>query len=272
MAELPRDPQLDSTLALLQRPYGYISARSRELGSDVVEARLMLRKTIFMTGKEAAQLFYNPMRFQRKHATPLRLQQSLLGTQGVQTTDDQAHAHRKRMFLHLMTPARLGALASTFTEELIMAATRWAAVEHVVLYESLHEVLTRAVCGWAGVPVAESEIGERTRELTLMFDRAGAVGPPHWMARHARNKAERWLARLIDAIRAGKHSPPEETAAYQIAFHRDLEGDYLSPRTAAIELLNILRPTVALSVYIVFMAHALHVHPECKAKLEAQTE
>lgn len=272
MAAFPRDPRLDSTLALLQQPYDYISTCSRALGSDVFEARFMMRKTICMTGKEAAQLFYDPERFQRKHAAPLRLQQSLLGTRGVQTTDDQVHAHRKRMFLELMTPARLAVLSSTFADELIAAATRWTSTERVVLYDALHEVLARTVCRWAGVPLGESEIGERTRELTLMFDRAGAVGPPHWMARHARNKAERWIARLIEAIRSGKQHPPEETAACQIAFHRDLDGNYLSPRTAAIELLNILRPTVALSVYIIFIAHALHLHQECKAKLDSESE
>src|SRR5215207_5295514 len=105
MAGLPRDPHLDSTPALLHQPYDYISARAQELGSDVFETRLMMRKTICMTGREAAQLFYDPLRFQRKHAAPLRLQQSLLGTRGVQTTDGHVHAHRKRMFLELMTPA-----------------------------------------------------------------------------------------------------------------------------------------------------------------------
>ena len=32
----------------------------------------------------------------------------------------------------------------------------------------------------------------------------------------------------------------------------------LDPRIAAVELLNILRPTVAVSVFITFTAHALH--------------
>lgn len=272
MTQLPRDPHVDSTLALLRQPYDYISTRSRELGSDVFETRLMLRKTICMTGREAAQLFYDPHRFQRKHAAPLRLQQSLLGTRGVQTTDDEVHAHRKRMFLELLAPERLAALNDTFTEELLAAATRWTWMERVVLYDALHEVLARAVCRWAGVPLPESEIEERTRELTLMFDRAGAVGPPHWMARHARNKAERWLARVIEQIRAGKLAASQDSAAYRIAFHRDLNDKPLRARTAAIELLNILRPTVALSVYVVFIAHALHVNPECKAKLDSEPE
>src|SRR3546814_15474251 len=43
----------------------------------------------------------------------------------------------------------------------------------------------------------------------------------------------------------------------------------LSPRVAAVELLNILRPTVAVSVFITFTAHALHQLPACRQNLQA---
>lgn len=49
-----------------------------------------------------------------------------------------------------------------------------------------------------------------------MFDRAGAVGPPHWRSRLARNFAERWLAELIEAIRAKLIDLPKETAAHRL--------------------------------------------------------
>jgi cytochrome P450 len=92
----------------------------------------------------------------------------LLGTRGVQTTDDQVHAHRKRMFLELMTPARLAALSSAFTEELITAATSWGSAERVILYDALHEVLTRTVCRWAGRASSRScsiEQGQSARRI-----------------------------------------------------------------------------------------------------------
>jgi fatty-acid peroxygenase len=38
---------------------------------------------------------------------------------------------------------------------------------------------------------------------------------------------------------------------------------------AAVELLNVLRPTVAVSVFITFAAVALHQHPACRQQLEA---
>jgi fatty-acid peroxygenase len=37
-----------------------------------------------------------------------------------------------------------------------------------------------------------------------------------------------------------------------------------------VELLNLLRPTVAVSVFITFAALALHEHPECRARLAAR--
>lgn len=267
MDHLPRDPRLDSTLDLLRAPYDFISSRCKALGSDVFETRLMLRKTICMTGKDAARLFYDAERFQRKHAAPIRLQQSLLGTRGVQTADDEAHLHRKRMFLALMSDERLQQLNSIFSHEFMLAAQRWSSMDRIVLYEALHEVLTRSICRWAGVPLDESEVAMRTAELTAMFDRAGAVGPPHWRSRRARNRAERWCAGLIQAIRKGQIKVPRASAAYRIAFHRDHEDRPLSAHTAAIELLNVLRPTVALSVYVVFIAHALHSYPRCKEAL-----
>lgn len=60
-----------------------------------------------------------------------------------------------------------------------------------------------------------------------------------------------------------------ELVAYVIAEHRDLNGELLSPHIAAVEVLNVIRPIVAAAVYITFVAHALHHHPECRSKLEA---
>jgi hypothetical protein len=39
-------------------------------------------------------------------------------------------------------------------------------------------------------------------------------------------------------------------------------------RIAAVELINVLRPTVAISWYIAFAAHALHANAECRQRLQ----
>ena len=269
MSYIPRDKNPDSTLALMSDPYGFISKRCRRYHSDLFETRLLLRKTICMTGPEAARLFYDPSRFVRSGAPPGRIEKTLFGQGGVQGLDDEAHRHRKRMFMSLMTPEQIRQLAETTADWWRTYARRWSSMDEVVLYDELHELLTRSVCTWAGVPLKESEVRRRARELTALFDYAGSVGPKHWWSRLARKRADRWIEGIIRQIRAGRLHPPEQTAAHAITWHRDLNGELLSPHVAAVEVLNVLRPTVAVAVYITFIAHALHEYPECRRKLEA---
>src|SRR3546814_4573317 len=98
MPQIPRDNRPDATLALLNDPYRFISKQCRAYGSDLFETRLMLRKTICMTGPEAARLFYDQSRFTRHGAMIGRIQKTLLGKGGVQGLDNEAHRHRKKMF------------------------------------------------------------------------------------------------------------------------------------------------------------------------------
>lgn len=68
---LPRDRRVDSTAALLTKPYGYVRDTCAWLGSDLFRARLLLRRTICMRGSEAAELFYDESRFKRRGAAQL---------------------------------------------------------------------------------------------------------------------------------------------------------------------------------------------------------
>ena len=150
MPQVPRDNRPDATLALLAAPYRFISKQCRAYGSDLFETRLMLRKTICMTGPEAARLIYDQSRFMRQGAMIGRIQKTLLGKGGVQGLDDEAHRHRKQMFMSLMTPERIEGLMATTAEEWQARARLWALRDEIVLYAELHELLTRAACAWAG--------------------------------------------------------------------------------------------------------------------------
>ncbi|WP_011578671.1 MULTISPECIES: cytochrome P450 [Chelativorans] len=272
MPRIPRDRSLDSTIALMGDPYRFISNRSRRYRSDLFETRLLLRKTICMTGPEAAQLFYDPSRFVRTGAMPKAIQKTLLGVGGVQGLDDDAHRHRKQMFMSLMTPERIEQLVQLTAAEWQIRVLKWGSMDEVVLYPELHLLLTRAVCAWAGVPLADSEVDARTKEIAALFDHAGAVGLRHLWSRWARKQADRWIADIIDQIRSGRIRPPEQSAAHIIAWHRDLNGELLTPQIAAVELINVIRPTVAVSVYMLFVAHALHAHPKIRERLQADED
>lgn len=57
MPDIPRDRTFDSTFALARDSYEYIAKRCRRYGADLFQTRIILRKTICMTGPEAAALF-----------------------------------------------------------------------------------------------------------------------------------------------------------------------------------------------------------------------
>lgn len=267
MPEIPRDPLPESTLALIRDPYRFISKRCERYQSDFFETTLMFQRTLCMRGREAAALFYSPQRFARAGVAPMWLQKTLFGVGGVQGLDGAAHRHRKQMLMSLMTPERIERLAHITSEYWRVALGKWVRRKRVVLYPELREILTRAVCDWAGVPLAESEVKQRTYQLTAMFDQAAAIGLGHFLSRRARRQAEQWITDVIEAIRAGRYHAPAESAAHVIARHRDASGALLDRHIAAVELINVLRPTVAVSVYMTFVAVALHQYPACQQPL-----
>lgn len=265
--DIPRERSFDSTLALLRDPYRYVSERCRAHGSDLFETRLRLQRTICLTGKEAAELFYDETLFSRKGAAPKRIQKTLFGEGGVQGLDGEAHRHRKALFMQIMSPERVTGLARASALCWRGLSREWVARPEVNLTEVSREVLTRAVCSWAGVPLTDAETPVRVRQLTALFDAAGAVGPRHWASRRARKRAEAWTGELVEQVRSRQLRPPEGCALQEIAFHRDEKGEVLSSRTAAVELLNVLRPTVAVSIYIAFVALALRRDEAFRRKL-----
>lgn len=267
MSSMPSATGFDSTLALLRNPYGFIRQTCRHLDADLFETRILLHKTICMTGAAAAEAFYREEQLIREGSMPSRIQKTLLGEGGVQGLDDATHQHRKKMFMSLMGTEHIAALQGMSLHMLDNFAPNWEARNEVVFYDEVREMLTRAVCAWCGVPIPEAEVATRTAQLTSLFQDAGAIGPKHWAARLARHRLEKWAARMIQQVRDGELQPTQESALHFIATWRDLDGELLNPRVAAVELLNVLRPTVAVSVFIVQTAHALYRYPELQEKL-----
>ncbi|MFL6214652.1 MAG: cytochrome P450 [Blastocatellia bacterium] len=267
MPQMPRDRAFDSTLALMSDGYCFISKRCRRYQSDLFQTRLMLQPTICMLGEEAARLFYDASRFQRHGAAPVRMKKTLLGESGVQTLDGEAHRRRKQMFMSLMTPESVKRLADLTFDQWRSYSEKWERMSRVVLFDEVNEMLCRAVCRWAEVPLKEEEVGKRTRDLVALIEGPGTAGPRHWRGRWGRRTTERWLGDLIDAVRRRELVPSEASALYTIAWHRELDGKLLDKKVAAVELINLLRPTVAISRFVIFAALALHEHPECRQNL-----
>jgi len=269
MPRLPRDKSLDSTAALFFEGYNFGTNRFRRYRSDFFETRLMLRRAVCMRGEEAAGIFYDEGRFRRRGALPRRGLKSFLGEGGVQTLDGDAHRRRKALFMSLMTPEGIKRLSDLTARHWRGYGEKWEGVDRVVLFHEAGELLCRAACEWAGVPLRESEVSKRTRDFEAMIDSPAALGPRHWRGRRARGRAERWIGNIVEDVRAGKREAPEGSALHAVVSHREAGGELLDGKVAAVEIINVLRPVVAVARFVTFAALALHEHPECRDKLLA---
>lgn len=272
MADIPHDRVPDSSLAFLADPYRFIGRRAEQLGSDVFATRLLGRRTICMYGRDAATLFYDTTRMQRSGAMPRRVVKTLLGAGGVQSLDGAMHRRRKEMFLELATGERIGQLLDLTDRQWSLHARRWQEQGGVCLYQGAADVLAGAAFAWAGIERGEGDTPGRTRDVVALFDGAGAVGPRHWKARLARTRLERWLAGVVREVRSDSRRCDPSSPLSWVARHLDADGQTLAPRVAAVELLNLVRPIVAVSVYISFIAHALHQYRDQREHVGAGTK
>lgn len=272
MKQMPREEGMDRSLSLMREGYMYILNRRRSFNSDVFETRLLGKKAICMGGEEASELFYDNEKFKRKNAAPNRALQTLFGKNGVQTLDEEPHMHRKEMFMSLMSRDELSRLTDIAKEQWELALNKWESMDEVVFYEEVQEIMCRSACIWAGVPIRERRFKSLAKALGSMFESAAAVGPNHWIGRNARNAAEKWIGGLVEKVREGDLKPPENTALHKFSWQRDLEGKLLDTETVSVEVINILRPIVAIAIYINFIALAVYHFPEERKKIEAGDE
>ncbi len=264
MPNIPQDRPLDSTFALLSEGYEFISNRCARYESDIFETRLMLRKAVCMKGEEAAKVFYEPDRFTRRGALPKSALWLLQDQGSALTLDKGAHRWRKQMFMALMTKDSVATLVELTGSEWTAAIAKWQGQDEVNLFQEVQEILCRAVCRWAGLTLSDEQARERTREFASMIDGAGSVGPRNWRGMMLRIRSERWARETVRAVREGHLQVQAGCPLHVVAWHRDENGNLLSNDVAAVELVNILRPTVAVGRYVVFSALALHEHPQCR--------
>lgn len=267
---IPRSTGFDSTLALQKEGYDFIRNRCQQMQTDIFETRVLLKPTICMLGREASEIFNDETKFQRSGAAPTRVKKTLLGQKGVQGLDGEAHRHRKAMFMALMSKQSLDELVQTIHAYWLAAINDWQLRDSpIVLKQAAAEVLTQSICQWAGVPLERDEIKHRTHQFIHMIESASKIGFRHWQGRQARRSMERWCRKLIHQTRTGHLSIEPDKALYKIAMHQQLDNNLLSEQVAAVELLNVLRPTVAITYYIVLTALALHHFPHEAKRLDS---
>ncbi|MCP8968280.1 cytochrome P450 [Ectobacillus ponti] len=266
MRPMPRDKGFDHTLDLLREGYLFISSRCRRYGTDVFQTRFLGIKVICMSGEEAARLFYDDDKFQRKGAIPKRLQKTMVGEHTVQTLDSAAHRHRKQLLLSLVDAGHLQRLSDIAREEWLGTVSSWEQQEQIVLFTEARKIFYRVACRWTGVPL--QDVADMAEAFSDLVAALGAfAGPRYREGKRSRRKVDRWLVSLVKQVRSGELQTDEELALARIARHRDLDGKLLDSRIAAAELNNFLHTVTSAAIYVAFGALALHEHPRCREQL-----
>ncbi len=272
MAKIPKDKSLDSSLALLREGYTFLQSRFIRYQTDIFQMQLMGQKVICLHGEEGAVVFYNPDNFIRKGAIPKMVQKTLLGEKGVQALDDAAHRRRKEMFMSVMSRESIQKLMDLMQQEWEVYTAKWEKMDSVVLFDEVQEIMCRAACAWAGVPLKEKEVRKRSSDFGFMVDAFGTVGPRNWRGRWARRRTESWIRKYISAVREAKRKVAVGSPAHTMATYVDFNGRLMDLQRAAVELINVIRPIVAIATYVTFSALALHQFPAYRQQLLTDEE
>ncbi|WEF24696.1 cytochrome P450 [Paracoccus sp. S3-43] len=263
--DIPALPGADHTLAFLRQGYAFVGNGCDRLGSDRFRARLMMSRVICARGAWAARLIYDPDLFTRRGAMPPTVLRLLQDKGSVQTLDDAAHRHRKGLFTGLlMTDEAERSFLMILEEEWHRALQDWIAARRIVLFDAVNLVLTRAVFRWTGLPLDDAR--GMTHQMSSMIENSGRIGPRMWLALARRMRTEAHVRGAVKRARAAHTAEP--TPLQRIAQFRDADDRQLSASTAAVELINILRPVVAIGRYVTFAALALHRHPGWRDALQ----
>lgn len=255
----------------LDEGYLLLSELRKEADAPVVKARLLNKEVIAVYGKEAAKKFYDPRNFKREGAMPKVVLKTLFGEEGVQTLDGKAHEHRKTTFMNLMTPKRMDEYHRILDKNLAQKLDQ----QHgeFELFDLSKDVLFRSICEWAGIDLSEmskEEIDQLAEYQISMISSAVTNPATHVKGIENRKKSEKWAQSLIEHARTNPVAGKEDIALYAFANATDDDGELLPIDVAAVELLNVIRPTVALTVWIALMGHALFSRPDIYQRLHAE--
>jgi fatty-acid peroxygenase len=256
---------LDQTLAVALKGYAWLPDLRRRAGGGPVRTRVAGRPAVGICGAGATRFFYAPGNLERHTALPGLVVHTLFGAGGVQTLDGDDHRRRKALFTTLLAGDGADRLAKIAGEEFDAAADGWCGGPPVRLFDETARIIARAVSRWVGVPLEDREVFALARDCVAMVDGFATAGPRTARALVARQVQERRLSKIIAGVRA---KPLTTSPLSVVAHHRD-DGAPLAPRVAAVELLNVIRPAIAVAWFVAFAAHAMDMWPRHQSRMRA---
>ena len=230
-------------LGLLWHGYHHWELMRQRSGSEIVQTRLLHERVTVIRGAEAAQFFYDTPHSERSSALPTSLAGALFGMGAVHTLDGDAHLHRKAMFNRMLDEYASAEVCAGVAKRWDDRAPRW--LGYVDVFEEIAEILFEAVTEWAGLPDSGPRTRARTRDMLAMVDGFGAPAARQLRARAARRRAQAWVESFVEDSRPS--ATASHTPAATVIAHRDEHGDLLDVQIAAVEIINLVRPLVAVS-------------------------
>jgi fatty-acid peroxygenase len=254
----------DLSIGLLRHGYEAVSLDRRARGGGASYAsRLLGRRTVVLGDAKGAALFYDESLVSRKGAVPPPLAWLLFGRGAVHGLDADPHRDRKLLFVDVLSPEAITTLVEGVERRLETAIGSWPG-RTIVVFDELVRAYGSAVLEWAGVSMDEPDAARVSRRLASIVDGFGFGGAAYARAWRDRRWANRWARGLVEGVRDGSLAPRAGSPLALIAAVPELDS-----RTAGVELLNVLRPTVAVAWLGTFAAKALHQVPQWRDLLSA---
>ncbi|MCW2840139.1 MAG: cytochrome [Aeromicrobium sp.] len=260
-------------VALLRDGYLFWEGRRRRTGGETVQARLLTERATAVRGADAAHFFYGDFfdgerATERSSALPMTQVGALFGRGPVHTLDGAQHAHRKAVFNGLLGAEAARDVTTGLAARWDERAPRWSGA--VDVFDEIGPMLLEVGCDWAGIPLADDEIAGRTRDMLAMVDGFGAPSGRQLRARRARRRTDAWSQALVEESRRSPADAGPPRPLDVVARHRDEHGRLLPAHTAAVEVVNLIRPLVAVSWLVAGLFEALDVHPRTRDDVLAE--
>lgn len=256
----------DQSLDFLRSGYLFASRVRQRAGlspdsQTPVRLRLMGRRAVLLRGVEGVRHFYDSGKVKRDGAMPGFIRLPLFGPGAVHGLDGRAHEVRKNAMTDMAyDDERVARFADLVAGELEDMLARWARSGSGTVHDDAAAAFGRAAFRWAGLPLTPAESDRRARQMNRLLDTFGRVSSnPVAMAERVR--LDRWATGLIREVRSGRLRTEADSVLSAMAELRDENGTLVDDRTAAVELQNLTRPTVAVGRFAAFAAVALTEHP-----------
>lgn len=267
---------IDQSANFLRDGYLFASRLRRRAGLPPgspapVRLRLMGRPAVLLRGVDGVRAFYDTGRVERDGAMPGFIRLPLFGSGAVHGLDGRAHEVRKNALADMAyDDDRVARFADLVADEMEEMLADWSRSGGGVVYDDTSRAFGRAAFRWAGVPITPAEADRRALQMSRLLDTFGRVGT-NPVAVAERVRLDRWATGLIRDVRSGRLRVEPDSVLAAMADLRDVDGGLVPDRTAAVELQNLTRPTVAVARFAAFAAVALTEHPDRAERIREAT-